>query len=66
LGAVALEENGMALEAGRAAVVRLCFALLGPVVLDNHAKPRVTGVHAGAARGARGTTECNPVIRTGE
>ena len=36
LSAVALQENGMALEAGRAAFVRLGFALLGPVVVDNH------------------------------
>jgi hypothetical protein len=55
--AVALQENGMALEAGCAAFVRLGFALLGPVVLDNHAETSLPPLFSGTARGERATKD---------
>ena len=54
LSAVALEQSGVMLVAIRAAIMRLGFAFLGPVGLDNHGTPRCPPLFVmRAARGAR-------------
>jgi len=54
---VAIQERGMAVEALRAAFMRLRFALLGPVVLHDHAETSLPPLLSGAARGERATKD---------